>query len=55
MSGLPVVEPYSPAPAALVACAEPALRAGVVPGPLEPLYLRRPDAMVPGTRKRVSA
>jgi tRNA threonylcarbamoyl adenosine modification protein YeaZ len=55
LSGLPVVDPPSPAPAALVACAAPDLRAGVVPGPLEPLYLRRPDAVVPGVRKRVSA
>ena len=27
---------------------------GVVPGPLEPLYLRRPDAQEPGARKRVT-
>lgn len=25
------------------------------PGPLEPMYLRRPDAVPPGTRKRVTA
>ena len=31
----------------LVAVAADALRAGVVPGPLEPLYLRRPDARNP--------
>jgi tRNA threonylcarbamoyl adenosine modification protein YeaZ len=55
LSGLPVVDPPSPAPAALVACAAPDLRSGVVPGPLEPLYLRRPDAAVPGARKRVLA
>jgi tRNA threonylcarbamoyl adenosine modification protein YeaZ len=55
LSGLPVVDPPSPAPAALVACAAPDLRAGVMPGPLEALYLRRPDAVVPGARKRVSA
>jgi hypothetical protein len=30
------------------------LRAGIAPGPLEPLYLRRPDAVEPGARKRVS-
>jgi tRNA threonylcarbamoyl adenosine modification protein YeaZ len=53
LSGLSVVDPPSPAPPALVACAAPDLRAGVVPGPLEPLYLRRPDAVVPGARKRV--
>jgi tRNA threonylcarbamoyl adenosine modification protein YeaZ len=55
LSGLPVVDPPSPGSAALVACAAPDLRGGVVPGPLEPLYLRRPDAVVPGVRKRVSA
>jgi hypothetical protein len=27
----------------------------VVPSPLEPLYLRRPDAVEPGARKRVTA
>jgi tRNA threonylcarbamoyl adenosine modification protein YeaZ len=54
-SGLPVIDPPSPAPAALVACAARDLRAGVVPGPLEPLYLRRPDAVLPGARKRVLA
>jgi hypothetical protein len=37
----------------LVAVAAQALRDGVVPGPLEPLYLRRPDAVEPGARKRV--
>jgi tRNA threonylcarbamoyl adenosine modification protein YeaZ len=54
-SGLPVVGPEAPSPAGLVAVAADALRAGVVPGPLEPLYLRRPDAVEPGARKRVSA
>lgn len=54
-SGLPVVGPESPSPAGLVTVAADALRAGVVPGPLEPLYLRRPDAVEPGARKRVSA
>jgi hypothetical protein len=34
--------------------AAPALRAGAAPGPLEPLYLRRPDAVEPGPRKPVS-
>ena len=42
-------------PAGLVACALDALRAGVRPGPLEPLYLRRPDAVAPGPRKPVTA
>ncbi|CAA9384443.1 MAG: tRNA threonylcarbamoyladenosine biosynthesis protein TsaB, partial [uncultured Pseudonocardia sp.] len=38
---------------ALVAVAAAALRSGAVPGPLEPLYLRRPDAVEPGARKKV--
>jgi tRNA threonylcarbamoyl adenosine modification protein YeaZ len=53
VTGLPVVGPAAPTPAGLVAVAAPALRDGVVPGPLEPLYLRRPDAQEPGARKRV--
>ena len=32
-----------------------ALCSGAVPGPLEPLYLRRPDAVEPGAPKRVTA
>ena len=55
VTGLPVVGPAAPSPAGLVAVAAAALRAGVVPGPLEPLYLRRPDAQEPGARKRVTA
>jgi tRNA threonylcarbamoyl adenosine modification protein YeaZ len=53
--GLPVREPASPSPAGLVAVAAAALRSGAVPGPLEPLYLRRPDAVEPQARKPVSA
>jgi tRNA threonylcarbamoyl adenosine modification protein YeaZ len=53
--GLPVRGPESPSPAGLVAVAAAALRSGAEPGPLEPLYLRRPDALEPGARKRVSA
>ncbi|HYH32116.1 MAG TPA: tRNA (adenosine(37)-N6)-threonylcarbamoyltransferase complex dimerization subunit type 1 TsaB [Pseudonocardia sp.] len=53
--GLPVRPPESPSPAGLVAVAAPALRAGTAPEPLEPLYLRRPDAAEPGARKRVTA
>jgi tRNA threonylcarbamoyl adenosine modification protein YeaZ len=52
--GLPVVPPTAPGPAGLVACAVDALRAGTRPGPLEPLYLRRPDAVEPGRRKPVT-
>jgi tRNA threonylcarbamoyl adenosine modification protein YeaZ len=53
--GLPVREPASPSPAGLVAVAAAALRSGAVPGPLEPLYLRRPDAVEPQARKPVSS
>lgn len=53
-TGLPVCAPASPSPAGLAAVAAAALRAGVVPGPLEPLYLRRPDAVEPRARKPVS-
>jgi tRNA threonylcarbamoyl adenosine modification protein YeaZ len=52
--GLPVLSPATPGPAGLVACAADALRSGVRPGPLEPLYLRRPDAVEPGPRKPVT-
>jgi tRNA threonylcarbamoyl adenosine modification protein YeaZ len=52
-TGLRVVAPEAPGPTGLVACAVDALRAGVRPGPLEPLYLRRPDAVAPGPRKPV--
>ena len=52
--GLPVLPPSAPGPAGLVACAVDALRAGVRPGPVEPLYLRRPDAVEPGRRKPVT-
>jgi tRNA threonylcarbamoyl adenosine modification protein YeaZ len=43
-----------PTPTGLVAVAAPALRAGTVPGPLVPLYLRRPDAVPPGAPKAVT-
>lgn len=52
--GLLVVGPAYPSPAGLVAVAADALRAGTPPPPFTPLYLRRPDAAEPGTRKRVS-
>ncbi len=54
VTGLPVRGPDAPSPAGLVSVAAPALLAGTDPGPLEPLYLRRPDAAPPGQRKRVS-
>ncbi|WP_436502110.1 tRNA (adenosine(37)-N6)-threonylcarbamoyltransferase complex dimerization subunit type 1 TsaB [Actinokineospora sp. HUAS TT18] len=49
--GLPVVGPQHPTPAGLVMAAD----LDGAPGPLTPLYLRRPDAVEPGARKRVSA
>jgi tRNA threonylcarbamoyl adenosine modification protein YeaZ len=51
---LPVVPPASPGPAGLVTGVADALRAGRSPGPLVPLYLRRPDAVAPGPRKPVT-
>ncbi|MCM6776176.1 tRNA (adenosine(37)-N6)-threonylcarbamoyltransferase complex dimerization subunit type 1 TsaB [Nocardia sp. CDC159] len=42
---LPVLPVETPSPAGLVACAAADLRAGIAPAPLEPLYLRRPDAV----------
>lgn len=51
---LPVVGPDAPGPDGLVTVAAAALLAGATPGPLEPLYLRRPDAQEPGARKKVS-
>jgi tRNA threonylcarbamoyl adenosine modification protein YeaZ len=52
-TGLRVVAPEAPGPSGLVTCSVDALRGGVRPGPLEPLYLRRPDAVAPGPRKPV--
>ena len=54
LTGLPVLDPAGPSPSGLVAVAAPALRSGTEPAPLEPLYLRRPDAVEPGPRKPVS-
>ena len=47
-------EPRVPSAAALVAAAPAGLRRGGRPGPLLPLYLRRPDAEVPPAAKRVT-
>jgi tRNA threonylcarbamoyl adenosine modification protein YeaZ len=52
--GLPVVGPSAPAPAGLVAAASADLLDGTAPDALTPLYLRRPDAVEPTARKRVS-
>jgi len=54
VTGLPVRGPAGPSPAGLVGRAAAALRAGTQPAPLEPLYLRRPDAVPPGTAKPVT-
>jgi tRNA threonylcarbamoyl adenosine modification protein YeaZ len=48
------VEPRSPSPAGLVKAAREMLLDNALPPPLTPLYLRRPDAVEPGVRKRVS-
>jgi tRNA threonylcarbamoyl adenosine modification protein YeaZ len=54
--GLPVHPARVPTPAGLVAAAAGALAdGGAELPPLEPLYLRRPDAVPPATRKRVTA
>ncbi|MGH3779545.1 MAG: tRNA (adenosine(37)-N6)-threonylcarbamoyltransferase complex dimerization subunit type 1 TsaB [Pseudonocardiaceae bacterium] len=52
--GLPTLPPRYPDPAGLVAVVGTAVRARATPGPLHPLYLRRPDAWEPGPRKRVT-
>lgn len=54
---LPIIAGASPgpSPAGLVAVTAADVRAGIVPEPLRPLYLRRPDATEPGARKRVLA
>jgi tRNA threonylcarbamoyl adenosine modification protein YeaZ len=54
VTGLPVRATAGPSPAGLVSVAAGALRAGAAPAPLEPLYLRRPDAVPPGQRKAVT-
>ncbi len=51
--GLPVVAPEYPSPAGLVAVAAADVLARATPGEFRPLYLRRPDATVPGQRKKV--
>jgi hypothetical protein len=43
-----------PDPAALVALARDRITSGAESEPLAPLYLRRPDAVVPGAPKPVS-
>ncbi len=54
LPGATVVDPPGGSPVlGLVECASGPLLTGAVPGPLSPLYLRRPDATVPGARKSV--
>jgi tRNA threonylcarbamoyl adenosine modification protein YeaZ len=53
--GLPVIAPEYPSPVGLVAVVAPKLLAGAPPDEFRPLYLRRPDAVEPGARKRVTA
>ncbi|GAA5146995.1 tRNA (adenosine(37)-N6)-threonylcarbamoyltransferase complex dimerization subunit type 1 TsaB [Pseudonocardia eucalypti] len=54
-SGLAELPGLVPTPAGLVAVARADLLARRAPDPLEPLYLRRPDAVPPAARKRVTA
>ncbi|MGH3812009.1 MAG: tRNA (adenosine(37)-N6)-threonylcarbamoyltransferase complex dimerization subunit type 1 TsaB [Pseudonocardiaceae bacterium] len=49
-----VVSPRHPDPFGLVAVVAAVVRAHASPGPLTPLYLRRPDALEPGPVKRVT-
>ena len=53
--GLTVHPARRPTVAGLVAAAASVLSAGGESAPLEPMYLRRPDAVPPGARKRVTA
>lgn len=53
--GLPVVAPEYPSPAGLVAVVADQVLAGATPDEFRPLYLRRPDAVEPGPRKKVTA
>lgn len=53
--GIDAIPPEYPSPLGLVLAARPALSARADPPPLVPLYLRRPDAEMPGSRKSVLA
>jgi tRNA threonylcarbamoyl adenosine modification protein YeaZ len=48
------IPPRYPAAARLAGLAVARIAAGIAPGPVEPLYLRRPDAREPGKPKRVT-
>lgn len=52
--GVQPIEPRFPSPTGLVKAAHPVLLSGDEPAPLTPLYLRRPDAVEPAARKRVT-
>lgn len=52
--GLPVLDFKHPSPVGLVAAASAEVLAQARPAPLTPLYLRRPDAVEPVGRKRVT-
>jgi tRNA threonylcarbamoyl adenosine modification protein YeaZ len=52
--GLPLVDTVHPSPVGLVAAAADEVLANAEPAPLTPLYLRRPDAVEPVGRKRVT-
>ncbi|TWP46418.1 tRNA (adenosine(37)-N6)-threonylcarbamoyltransferase complex dimerization subunit type 1 TsaB [Lentzea tibetensis] len=52
--GLPVLDVKHPSPVSLVTAASAEVLAQARPAPLTPLYLRRPDAVEPVGRKRVT-
>nr|WP_221472411.1 tRNA (adenosine(37)-N6)-threonylcarbamoyltransferase complex dimerization subunit type 1 TsaB [Amycolatopsis umgeniensis] len=52
--GVQPIEPRFPSPVGLVKAAREALQSGDAPAPLTPLYLRRPDAVEPAARKKVT-
>jgi tRNA threonylcarbamoyl adenosine modification protein YeaZ len=55
LTGIAIEGPRFPDPARLAAIAAPQLLAGTPSEPLVPLYLRHPDAAVPGRPKQVTA
>jgi len=54
-TGIAVEGPSYPDPVRLAALVAPGLLAGAPAGPLVPLYLRHPDAALPGKPKQVTA
>jgi tRNA threonylcarbamoyl adenosine modification protein YeaZ len=55
LDGISVEAPRFPDPVRLAELAAPQLLAGAAPDPLVPLYLRHPDAAIPGRPKQVTA